>query len=159
MLNALTNHASTADLVTTLAGNRRQLPRRQPGVQLHASLCSPGPRPFCLPSLPTACVLGEALQGNQTVSSFCSDRKPALSPTDHCTANEGPQSLANVSLELPSPKTWCLSAGCVLHECWERRNTGRSIGSRRLCQLERRPRSLSTDSPTGHHVPSIKSPI
>lgn len=159
MLNALTNHASTADLVTTLVGNRRQLPRHQPRGHLHASLCSPGSCPVCLRSLPTACVPVEALPGSHTVSSFCTDRKPALSPTDHCTAIEGSQSLANVSLELHNPKTWCLSAGCVPHECWQRRDTGRPIGSRRLRQLERWPRSLSTDSPTGHHFPSIKSPI
>lgn len=113
MLNALTNRASTADLMTALVGNRRQLPRHQPGVHLHASLCSPGSHPVCLPSLPTACVLVEALPGNHKVSSFCTDRKPTLSPTDHCPANEEASRMSLWSCPVQRPGVCLLAASCM----------------------------------------------
>lgn len=112
----LTSHTSTADLMTTPAGNRRQLTQHQPGVHLRAYLWSPGSCPVCLPSLPTACLLVEALPGNHKVTSFCTDRKPALPPTDHCPANDKVPGASQMSLQsclTQRPGVSLLAASCM----------------------------------------------
>ena len=60
--------------------------------------CSPGSCPVCLPSLPTACLPVEALPGSHRVSSFCTDRKPALPPTAHCPPSDKVPGASQMSL-------------------------------------------------------------